>query len=118
LKRVFALTGVKGLYYTSQDILRPNLEKALIEDILYFDWYTTGVTVYDDTGLNRLRGHDSDFFILHQRCMLYHLDSHIQVNKTYTRLVDSNKNISTLTGYLAKLLFKMVFLKVDIEPPI
>jgi DNA polymerase, archaea type len=38
---------------------KPNPEKALIQDILFywnqfpltFGWYTTGVAVYDDTGL-------------------------------------------------------------------
>jgi hypothetical protein len=50
---------------------RPRVpEKALVQDILdyldqfplTFGWYTTGVTLYDDTGLNRVRGRDSDFF--------------------------------------------------------
>ena len=96
--------GERILLHISKYSTRSNPEKALIQDILCylnqfpltFGWYTTGVTVYDDTGLNRVRGHDSDFFILHQ---------------TYTRLVEL-----TLTGYLANLLFKMAFLKEDIEP--
>jgi DNA polymerase, archaea type len=76
-----------------------NPEKALIEDILFylnqfpltFGWYTTGVALYDNSGL-RIKGHDSDFFILHQRCLLYHLRSPIEVKNTYTRLAaDTNK---------------------------
>ena len=55
-----------------------------------FGWYTTGVAVYDDTGI-RVKGRDSDFFVLHQRCILYHLTSPIEVKATYARLVDSNK---------------------------
>lgn len=77
---------------------RPNPEKALIQDILLylnqfpltFGWYTTGIAVYDDKGVHRIKGRDSDFFILHQRCTLYHLISPIEVRKTYA-LKDSNK---------------------------
>lgn len=58
---------------------------------LTFGWYTTGVAVYDDTGENRLRGRDSDFYVLHQRCLLYHLASPTEVKKTYCRLADLNK---------------------------
>ena len=58
---------------------RPNPEKALIQDILFyliqfpltFGWYTTGVAAYDDAGINRISGRDSDFFVLHQRCIFY-----------------------------------------------
>jgi DNA polymerase I len=73
-----------------------NPEKALIEDILFylnqfpltFGWYTTGVALYDNSGL-RIKGRDSDFFILHQRCLLYGLRSPIEVKNTYTRLADN-----------------------------
>jgi DNA polymerase elongation subunit (family B) len=63
----------------------------LIQFPLTFGWYTTGVAVYDDTGENRLMGRDSDFFILHQRCLLYHLVSPIEMKRTYCRLADPNK---------------------------
>jgi DNA polymerase elongation subunit (family B) len=58
--------------------------------------------VYDDTGLNRVRGHDSDFFVLHQRCLLHHLNSPIEVKKTYTRLIDSNKKHIDLNKVFGK----------------
>jgi DNA polymerase, archaea type len=58
---------------------------------LTFGWYTTGIAVYDETGLNRIKGRDSDFFVLHQRCIFYHLTSAIEVKKAYARLIDSNK---------------------------
>jgi DNA polymerase, archaea type len=58
---------------------------------LTFGWYTAGVSVYDDTGLNRIRGSDSDFFVLHQRCTFHQLTPPIEVKKTYARLVDFNK---------------------------
>jgi DNA polymerase, archaea type len=91
--------GERVVLHISRYSSSPNPEKALIEDILFylnqfpltFGWYTTGVAVYDNTGINRVKGRDSDFFILHQRCMLYHLTSPIEVKKTYARLVDSNK---------------------------
>ena len=91
--------GERIVLHISRYSNNPNPEKALIQDILFylnqfpltFGWYTTGVAVYDDTGLNRVRGRDSDFFVLHQRCMFYHLTSPIEVKKTYARLVDSNK---------------------------
>ncbi len=59
-----------------------NAERALIRDILsYFNqfpltfgWYTTGVAVYDNKG-NRKEGRESDFFVLHQRCLFYNLES-------------------------------------------
>jgi hypothetical protein len=67
-------------------------EKSLIQDILHylnqfpltFGWYSTGVAVYDEqTG--RFSGHNSDLFMLHQRCLLHGLDSPVEVNqkKTY-----------------------------------
>lgn len=75
-----------------------NPEKALIKDILFylnqfpltFGWYTTGMALYDNSGL-RIKGRDSDLFILHQRCLLYGLRSPVEVKKTYTRLADTNK---------------------------
>ena len=69
---------------------------------LTFGWYTTGLAVYDDTGLNRIRDRDSDFFVLHQRCMFHHLTSPIEVKKTYTRLVDSNKKHIDLNRIFSK----------------
>ncbi|MGA8085141.1 MAG: DNA polymerase domain-containing protein, partial [Candidatus Nitrosopolaris sp.] len=95
-------------------------EKALIQDILFylnqfpltFGWYTTGVAVYDDTGLNRIRGRDSDFFILHQRCIFYNLNSPIEVKKTYARLKDSNrKHIDLYKIYSKEIIKNGVFNK-------
>ena len=88
----------------------PNPEKALIEDILFylnqfpltFGWYTTGVAVYDNTGINRIKGRDSDFFVLHQRCRLYHLTSPIEIKKTYAHLIDSNNKHIDLNRVFAK----------------
>jgi DNA polymerase, archaea type len=68
---------------------------------LTFGWYTTGVAVYDDAGL-RVRGRDSDFFVLHQRCIFYHLTFPIEVKKTYARLVDSNKKHIDLNRVFSK----------------
>jgi hypothetical protein len=45
---------------------------------LTFGWYTTGIAVYDDKG-NRIKGRDTDFFILHQRCLLYNLESPFEI---------------------------------------
>jgi DNA polymerase, archaea type len=91
-------SGQRIVLHRSRYSDKPNPEKALIQDILFclnqfpltFGWYTTGVAVYDDTG-HRVKGRDSDFFVLHQRCIFYHLTSPIEVKKTYARLVDSNK---------------------------
>ncbi|MFY9871271.1 MAG: DNA polymerase domain-containing protein [Candidatus Nitrosopolaris sp.] len=69
---------------------------------LTFGWYTTGVAVYDDKGIHRIKGRDSDFFILHQRCTLYHLISPIEVKKTYARLKDSNKKHIDLNKVFGK----------------
>jgi hypothetical protein len=88
----------------------PNTEKALIQDILLylnqfpltFGWYTTGVAVYDDTCLHRIKGRDSDFFVLHQRCIFYNLTSPIEVKKTYAQLVDSNKKHIDLNRVFSK----------------
>jgi DNA polymerase, archaea type len=57
--------------------------------------------VYDDAG-HRAKGRDSDFFVLHQRCILHHLTSPIEVKKTYTRLVDSNKKHIDLHNVFSK----------------
>ncbi len=46
--------------------------------------------VYDEKG-NRIRGRDSDLFILHQRCLLYGLKSPIELRKTYAQFKDKNK---------------------------
>jgi DNA polymerase, archaea type len=78
-----------------------NPEKALIQDILHylnqfpltFGWYSTGVVVYDEKTGQRVRGRDSDLFILHQRCLFHGLDSPVELSpkKTYTRFKDCNK---------------------------
>ncbi len=102
--------GERIVLHISRYSDRPNPEKALIQDILFylnqfpltFGWYTTDVAVYDETELNRLRGRDSDFFILHQRCILHHLNSPIEVKKTYTRLIDANKKYIHLNRIFSK----------------
>ena len=66
-------------------------ERALLQDILFyldqfpltFGWYSTGLAVYDEQG-NRVKGRDSDLFMLHQRCSLYDLSSPTELRKTYT----------------------------------
>ena len=96
LRQAFALRIVLHIsrYSTS-----PDPEKELIQRILYylnqfpltFGWYSTGVAVYDEkTGL-RVRGRDSDLFVLHQRCIFHQLSSPVEVTKTYAGLVDPNK---------------------------
>jgi hypothetical protein len=73
-------------------------ERALLQDMLFyleqfpmtFGWYSTGVAVYD-AQRNRIRGRDSDLFILHQRCLLHGLQSPIELRKTYTRFRDMNR---------------------------
>ncbi|MGC2684555.1 MAG: hypothetical protein WA323_22065, partial [Candidatus Nitrosopolaris sp.] len=60
------------------------------------------VAVYDDKGIHRIKGRDSDFFILHQRSTLYHLISPIEVKKTYARLKDSNKKHIDLNKVFGK----------------
>lgn len=75
------------------------IQKALIQDILSylnqfpltFGWYTTGLAQYDEKG-NRIKGRDSDFFILHQRCLFHDLKSPVEITKKYTRL-SINKHI-------------------------
>lgn len=58
---------------------------------LTFGWYTTGLAQYDEKG-NRIKGRDSDFFILHQRCLFHDLKSPVEITKKYTRL-SINKHI-------------------------
>jgi DNA polymerase, archaea type len=102
--------GERIVLHISRYSTTPNPEKSLIQDILFylnqfpltFGWYTTGIAVYSDSGLNRPLGRDSDFFILHQRCLLYHLNSPIEVRKTYSRLVDPNKQHIDLNYVFSK----------------
>ena len=112
--------GERVILHISRYSTSPNPEKALIQDILFylnqfpltFGWYTTGVAVCDDTGLNRIRGRDSDFFILHQRCIFYNLNSPIEVKKTYARLKDSNrKHIDLYKIYSKEIIKNGVFNK-------
>ncbi len=77
-------------------------EKELIKDILsYFNqfpltfgWYTTGIAIYDAKNGKRLKGRDSDFFILHQRCLYYNLDSPFEIgyNRNYIALKKGSVN--------------------------
>jgi len=60
------------------------------------------LAIYDNSGLNRIKGRDSDFFVLHQRCIFYHLTSPIEVKKTYTKLVDPNKKHIDLDKVFSK----------------
>lgn len=83
-----------------------NPEKALIEDILFlfnqfpltFGWYSTGIAVYRKNSTNnkedRIEGRDSDFFVLHQKCLLYNLKSPFEIgyNKKYITLKKDSKN--------------------------
>ena len=102
--------GERIVLHISRYSTNSNPEKALIQDILFylnqfsltFGWYSTGVTVYDDTGLNRVRGRDSDFFVLHQRCIFHHLSSPVEVKKTYARFVNSNKSHIDLNRVFSK----------------
>ncbi|WP_458746097.1 DNA polymerase domain-containing protein [Candidatus Nitrosocosmicus sp. T] len=80
----------------------PYPEKELIKDILsYFNqfpltfgWYTTGIAIYDAKNGKRLKGRDSDFFILHQRCLYYNLDSPFEIgyNRNYIALKKGSVN--------------------------
>jgi hypothetical protein len=104
----------------------PNPEKALIQDIIFYlnqfpltlGWYTTGVAIYDEkTGL-RIKGRDSDFFILHQRCIHLGLRSPIEFTQ-YSKMSYLKirlKNILTLTKSSTKQSFKKEYLTVNIEP--
>ncbi len=76
-----------------RNIRYPIPEKALIEHILFyfnqfpltFGWYSTGIAIYENDEIgqseNRRKGRDSDFFILHQRCLLYNLDSPFEIKQ-------------------------------------
>src|SRR5215469_13786794 len=104
------ISSALGSNHISRYSDKPNPEKALIQDILFylnqfpltFGWYSTGVAVYDDTGLNRIRERDSDFFILHQRCIFHHLPSPIEIKKTYAQFADSNKKHIDLNKVFSK----------------
>jgi DNA polymerase, archaea type len=102
--------GKRIVLHISRYSDRRDPEKGLIEDIvsylnqfpLSFGWYSTGVAVYDEaTGL-RVRGRDSDLFVLHQRCIFYHLSSPVEVRKTYTRLADPDKKHIDLHSVFSK----------------
>jgi len=90
--------GERIILHISKYSDKINPERALLQDILFyleqfhltFGWYTTGVVVYGDKG-NRVRGRDSDLFILHQRCLLYSLPSPIELRKTYAQFKDKTK---------------------------
>jgi DNA polymerase elongation subunit (family B) len=90
--------GERVVLHISKYSNKVSPERALIQDILFylnqfpltFGWYSTGVAVYDDQG-NRVRGRDSDLFILHQRCLLYGVQSPIELRKTYAQFKDKNK---------------------------
>ena len=106
--------GERIVLHISRYSSNPNPEKVLIQDILFylnqfpltFGWYSTGVAVYEDTGSNRVRGRDSDFFVLHQRCIFHHLASPIEVKKTYARLVDSDKKHIDLNRVFSKVIIQ------------
>ncbi len=80
-----------------------NPEKLLIQDILFyfnqfpltFGWYTTGIAVYDTSKEeNRINGRNSDFFILHQRCLFHNLYSPFEIgyNQKYMTLRKNSEN--------------------------
>lgn len=99
----------------------PYPEKELIKDILLyfnqfpltFGWYTTGITIYDPINGKRLKGRDSDFFILHQRCLYYNLDSPFEIgyNKNYIALKkgSTNKHIDLIKVFEKKVIQDNVF---------
>ncbi|MDF0682296.1 MAG: DNA polymerase domain-containing protein [Candidatus Nitrosocosmicus sp.] len=101
----------------------PYAERDLIKDILfYFDqfpltfgWYTTGIAVYDDITGNRIRGKDSDFFILHHRCLYHNLDSPFEIspNKAYVTLrkgsFNQNKHIDLIKVFEKPIIKENVF---------
>jgi DNA polymerase I len=85
--------GERIILHISDYLSLENPEKRLIEDILSYleqfpltlGWYTTGLATFDSQG-NRKKGRDSDFFILHQRCLLYNLDSPFELKESYVKL--------------------------------
>ena len=99
-------------------------EKALVQDILFyfnqfpltFGWYTTGIAVYDDNNdkeERRIKGRDSDFFILHQRCLFYNLDSPFEIgyNQKYIALRNDleNKHIDLIKVFEKQVIKDNVF---------
>lgn len=96
----------------------PKPERLLIQDILFyfnqfpltFGWYTTGVAVYDDKG-NRKEGRDSDFFILHQRCLYHNLDSPFEIAGRYIGLKrdSGNKHIDLIKVFEKPIIKDNVF---------
>jgi DNA polymerase elongation subunit (family B) len=98
-----------------------NPEKALIMDILFyfnqfpltFGWYTTGIAVYDNKTGKRIRGKDSDFFLLHQRCLYYNLNSPFEIGYkgSYIALKKGsyNKHIDLIKVYGKKVIQDNVF---------
>lgn len=96
-------------------------EKELIKDILFyfnqfpltFGWYTTGIAVYDDKNGKRLRGRDSDFFTLHQRCLFYNLDSPFEIgykgNYMAVKKGSANKHIDLIKVFEKKVIQENVF---------
>ncbi|MGD9673665.1 MAG: DNA polymerase domain-containing protein [Candidatus Nitrosocosmicus sp.] len=105
--------------YEKPNCLSP--EKELIKDILFyfnqfpltFGWYTTGITIYDHKNEKRLKGRDSDFFILYQRCLYYNLDSPFEIgyNKNYIALKkgSTNKHIDLIKVFEKKVIQDNVF---------
>lgn len=99
----------------------PYPEKELIKDILFyfnqfpltFGWYTTGIAIYDPKNGKRLKGRDSDFFILHQRCLYYNLDSPFEIgyNGKYITLKkgSTNKHIDLIKVFEKKVIQNNVF---------
>jgi DNA polymerase I len=86
------------LHISDYHHMSENPEKKLIEDILFylkqfpltFGWYTTGIAIFDADG-NRKKGRDSDFFILHHRCLLYNLDSPFEIKEHYIKFKEHIK---------------------------
>ncbi|WP_148687352.1 DNA polymerase domain-containing protein [Candidatus Nitrosocosmicus hydrocola] len=98
-----------------------NPEKELIKDILFyfnqfpltFGWYTTGIAIYDAKNGKRLKGRDSDFFLLHQRCLYYNLDSPFELgyNRNYVSLKKGsiNKHLDLIKVFEKKVIQDNVF---------
>jgi DNA polymerase, archaea type len=84
--------GERIVLHISDYLCLENPEMELIRDILSYleqfpltlGWYTTGIAIFDSCG-NRKKGRDSDFFILHQRCLLYNLESPFEVKENYVK---------------------------------
>jgi DNA polymerase, archaea type len=90
--------GQRIILHISDYLSEENPEKELILDILSyleqfpmtFGWYTTGIAIFDSYG-NRKKGRDSDFFILHQRCILYNLESPFEEKENYVKIKNDLK---------------------------